>query len=144
MRASRLLHGTATAQRFTPPISSLRSPDQLHLQGHGTTELYRLGLLIPSWVFRMLTACLQGTMGPECFDCQCEVHPRKAHPQDPRKAHPQVSASPLCAAAGLRDHQFPRVMRREAARQDPVFFNAILCTRKVLHWFALTRAFCSP
>jgi hypothetical protein len=92
MRASRLLHGTATAQRFTPPISSLRSPDQLHLQGHGTTELYRLGLLIPSWVFRMLTACLQGTMGPECFDCQCEVHPRKAHPQDPREAHPQVSA----------------------------------------------------
>jgi hypothetical protein len=33
----------------------------------------------------------------------------------------QVSASPLCAAAGLRDHQLPRVMRRDAARQIPCF-----------------------
>ena len=33
-----------------------------------------------------------------------------------RKAHPQVSASPLCAAAGLQDHQIPRVMRRDAVR----------------------------
>jgi hypothetical protein len=25
---------------------------------------------------------LQGTMDPKCCDCGCEVHPRKAHPQD--------------------------------------------------------------
>ena len=43
--------GTATAHRFTPPIFSLRSPDHLHLQGHGTTKLYRWGSFDSKWGF---------------------------------------------------------------------------------------------